>query len=118
MDQRNFTIGILSVTAVVMLVGLLVIGARPQIADASGMTVTQGDYTLVVGQLSATEELLYVIDTPVARMVTYSFDTARREIVMIEPQELGEMRERAAQAAAQQPPPAPGRGRPSGGRKP
>jgi hypothetical protein len=118
MDQKNFTIGILSVTAVVMLVGLLVIGTRPQHASASGMVVTQGDYVLVVGKLSATEEMVYVIDSPMGRMITYSFDTARRQIVLVEPQNLTEMREQAAKAAPQQPPANPPRPGARGGRKP
>ena len=80
MDPKNFTIGILSTTAVILLVGLLVIHNRPQPAYASGMNAQGGDYLLTTGQLQDSEELLYIIDARAQRMIVYRFDINRNQI--------------------------------------
>lgn len=111
MDNKNFAIGVLSVTAVMMLVGLIVISARPEPAYAAGMAVSSSDYVLVVGKLTGTEELLYVIDGPAQRMGVYGFDAARREIRLSDGVELGKYMEQAEAAAPKQPTNPPPKGR-------
>lgn len=83
-STQNLTIGILSTTATVLLVGLLVIGTRPQPADAFAMNASGGNYTLVTGQVQADEELLFVINAVEQRMIAYRFDTNKREIEVVE----------------------------------
>jgi hypothetical protein len=80
MDAKNFTIGILSTTAVILLVGLFVIHSRPEPSYASGMNAQGGDYLLTTGQLQDSEELLYVVDAQSRRMVVYRFDINRKQI--------------------------------------
>jgi hypothetical protein len=80
MDAKNFTIGILSTTAVILLVGLFVIHSRPEPSYASGMNAQGGDYLLTTGQLQDSEELLYVVDAQNRRMVVYRFDINRKQI--------------------------------------
>jgi len=84
MDSRNFTIGILSVTGVMLLTAVLVIGSRPPQAIASGMTAAGGDYSMTVGASTSTdEELLYVIDVRTGRLTVYRFDTNRPQIELV-----------------------------------
>ncbi len=110
MDSKNFTIGILSTTAVILLVGLVIINTRPEPASASGMTVTGGDYVLTVGSdISSDEELLYVVDAPEEKLVVYRFDGGRQQIEVVQGIDLGEMR--ADAGPSQQPGKKPTRGR-------
>ena len=104
MDSKNFAIGVLSTTAMILLVGLLIISTRPDPAYASGMTATSGNYSLTVGRISPAEEVLYVIDTSQEKLLTYSFDTGRRSIVPIQIIDLNQVRqETSTRTKGQQP---------------
>ena len=101
MDPKNFTIGILSTTAVILFVGLTIIHTRPEPAYAAGMTTTNGDYVLTVGIITINDrELVYVIDAPAEKLIAYGFDAGKRQIDVVEGISLADMRG----AAAQQPP--------------
>ena len=56
MDTKNFAIGVLSTTAVVLFVGLILIHTRPQPAYGNAMNAQGGDYVLITGQLQRNEE--------------------------------------------------------------
>ena len=115
MDSKNFAIGILSTTAVILLVGLVVVHTRPDPAFAAGMTTTSGDYVLTVGTATiGNEEVLYVIDAPAEKLIAYRFHGARREIEVVAGVDLKELRDAAA-AAGQ---PQPGQQRPGRTRRP
>jgi hypothetical protein len=102
MNSKNFTIGVLSTTAVILLVGIMVIHSRPLPVMASGVTATSGDYVLTVGTFTRNdEELVYVIDAPQARMVVYRFNTAKGRIERADAIDLAEMRKATSGAAAQ-----------------
>jgi hypothetical protein len=105
MDNRNFVIGILSTTAVMLLVGLIVVNTRPVPARADSMTVVSGDYVLTVGGLTQIDEdMLYVIDNPEAKMIVYRFDTRRGKIAIVQGIDLAEIR-KAAEEAGKSPAP-------------
>lgn len=111
MDTKNFAIGILSTTAVMLLVGVLIIASRPGPVFASGMTARGGDFTLTVGSdASGDEEFVYVIDAPTQRMLVYRFNSNRHEIEIVQGIELAELRARSARAPGRQT--RPQRGRP------
>ena len=80
MDSKNLAIGILSTTAVVLFVGLMLVSTRPTPVSASGQVDRGGDYVVASGSLWQREELLYVIDAQLNRMVTYKFDIDRNVI--------------------------------------
>lgn len=104
MDSRNFAIGILSTTAVILLVGLVIVHTRPNPVLASGMTTTSGDYVLTVGTTTIdNEEVVYVIDAPAEKLIAYRFDGARREIQIVDGVDLNELRGAATAAGQQQP---------------
>ena len=103
MDSKNFTIGILSTTAVILLVGLVVVNTRPDPAIAAGMTTTSGDYVLTVGTATiGNEEILYIIDAPAEKLIAYRFHGARREIEVVTGVDLKELRNASAAAGQQQ----------------
>ncbi len=81
MDSKNFTIGILSTTAVILFVGLIIISTQPEPAYASGMGDRGGDYIMLTGSMWEQEELLYVINTADEKMITYRYDMMANQIV-------------------------------------
>ena len=84
MDRRDFAIGILSTTAVILSITLVFLLRTPQAVHASGMGDRGGDYIMLSGQMWENEELLYVIDTASDRMITYRFDRRQGQIVVAE----------------------------------
>ena len=103
-DPRNFAIGVLSTTASILFVGLLLLQNQSQTASAAGMTTSGGNYILTVGRLNQTdEELLYLIDSGSDKLIAYRFDATRRSIEVFQGVDLGEIR-RAATPAGSDPP--------------
>lgn len=79
-SNKNFAIGVLSVTATILLVGLVLIHAQaPRAHAAAGAGIQSGDYMLVNGQFKADEELFYLIDAASEKLVVYRFDTRSRQ---------------------------------------
>lgn len=103
MDTKNFTIGVLSTTAAILFVGVLIVGSRPAVVHASGMTASGGAYSLTVGRLTSAEEMLYVIDAAGEKMLTFSFDSGRKSIKPIQAVSLAEVRKSAAGVQPAQP---------------
>lgn len=96
MDTRNFAIGILCVTATILLTGLLVIGTRPAPALADGMSVTGGDYVMLVGAYEQVdEEFVYLIDAPTERIIAYRFNAGRNQIEIVQGIDFGKIRQAA-----------------------
>ena len=91
MDSKNLAIGVLSTTAVILFVGLLVVQTRPEPAYAFGMNAQGGDYLLTTGQLQSSEELLYVIDARLQRLIIYRFDFNRQQIKLTEGRDLAKL---------------------------
>ncbi len=114
-DSRDFAIGVLSITAMILLVGVILVSLQPAPVRASGMTVSAGAYTLTVGQAaSVDEEFLYVLDGPAEKMIAYRFNTTRQMIDVVQGIDLSGLR---APAAGQSAKPA-GRRPPTRGRRP
>ncbi len=112
MDSKNFAIGILSTTAAILLVGLLIVNTQPEPVWASGMNASAGDYILTVGNdVSDDEELLYVIDTSAQKLIVYRFNGRQHEIEVVQGIDLAELRESATQS------PQPSRGKKPGSRR-
>ncbi|MFQ5490882.1 MAG: hypothetical protein ACE5GE_09195 [Phycisphaerae bacterium] len=80
MDSKNFAIGILSTTAVILLVGLLVVQTQPQSVQANSMNAQGGDYLLITGQLQRNQEVLYVVDGASQKMIVYQYEINRKTI--------------------------------------
>jgi hypothetical protein len=111
MDSRNFLIGLLSTTATILLVGVVVVMTRPAPTIAAGMTASGGDYILTVGtSTQIDEEFVYVVDTSAQTMLAYRFDGNRGEIEVVQGVDLSVLRAGSGNAPGGQTPP-PGRGR-------
>jgi hypothetical protein len=84
-DGQTFAIGVLSVTACVLFVGLLLLMVQPpQPAYAMAMNDRGGDYILCTQQLSTSTEAVIVIDAAAKRMIVYAFDYNNRTLEILE----------------------------------
>ena len=113
MDNKNFAIGVLGITTVIFLIGLMIVHTQPRAAFASaGPGVQSGDYVIANGRFLHTEEdLLYVIDSVAQRLIAYRFDVgSRQSFSPTDGIDLATLRDRASAADAQ-PQPQPRRGR-------
>ncbi len=96
MGSKDLTVGVLSITSVILLVGLAIIHTRPAPVLADGMTVARGDYIMTVGSSTQVdEELVYLIDLPEQKMIVYRFDAGRHQIDLVQGIDLAEMRKAA-----------------------
>ncbi len=127
MDQKNLAIGVLSVTAVVLLVGNVILHSVESPAFAAGMTTSGGDYILTVGRVQSSpaqfpEELLYVIDTVEGKLIAYSFDAQSKKMKITSQVDLKNMASKTGdeteKSPDQNPPVRPGQRQPTGKRQP
>lgn len=79
-DSKNLSIGVLSVTAMILLVGVIfaTLGGQSP-ALAIGQTDRGGDYIVVTGQFTQNSELIYVMDAATRQLNVYGYDTTRRQ---------------------------------------
>lgn len=85
LDRGDFLIGVLSITAAIFFVSLLLVQWMPAPALGSGMTTYGGGFVMTVGALTVgDEEIVYLIDTSSQKMATYRFDTAKNQIVILQ----------------------------------
>ena len=77
LDGKNFAIGILSITAVVLFVGVLLIGNTPRSAQAIGHLDRQDDYIMLTHQVSNARENVVVIDAAVKTAIVYEMRNMR-----------------------------------------
>lgn len=83
LDARTFAIGILSVTATVLFVGLLMLAnAKP--AYGIGMSDRAGDYIMVTMQISNSMEGVAILDAAAKRMNVYALEPNTKKIGIIE----------------------------------
>ena len=84
----HLAIGVLSTTAVILFVGLILLNAQPATVHASGMLDRGGDYIMLTGDLWEQEELVYVIDAGSNRMISYRYNKTNHQIEVGGGQEL------------------------------
>ncbi len=81
MDKQSYAIGCLSLSAVILLAGLFVVGAlETQRAEASDMLSSAGQYILLTGAVSTTNDLVYLIDTRKGVLAVYKLNETTHEI--------------------------------------
>ena len=104
MESKNFAIGVLSTTATVLLVGVVLLYSRPDDVRAGGMTTSGGRYVVTVGSLTqADEDLVYVLDTSAEKMIVYRFDGNRHQVEIVQGIDLSEVQRPSTPGAPQQP---------------
>ena len=86
MSTKDLAIGVLSVTAAILLTGLVIIHAvRPEPALAFGQNAAGGGYLVTTSQLNPDAELLLILDTAAAKMNVYAFNVQLGRVDMLQP---------------------------------
>jgi hypothetical protein len=104
-DSKSLAIGILSLSACVFFVGLILVTQTP--AQATGMNDRGGDYIMLTQQISNTSEAVVVIDAAAKRMLIYGFDYNTKSLEVIRGWSLDQLPKPQVPAA----PPGAGRGK-------
>ena len=81
MDKKHFTIGVLSLSAVMLLAANLI---QPRIAEAA-FVVKDNDYTAVTARTNKGGEALYILDNRTGMMVVMTYDVNRKAVVPVTP---------------------------------
>lgn len=80
-DGQTFAIGVLSVTACVLFVGLLFVSQQP--ALGFGMNDRGGDYIMLTQIVSSSAETVDVIDAAAKQMIIYQFSYNNKELEIL-----------------------------------
>ena len=78
-DKKSFAVGVLSLSAVVLFVGNLML---PETATGA-VAVKERDYTAVVGRTSRGGEALYLTDNRTGLLGVFNFDPGKRAITAV-----------------------------------
>lgn len=92
LDTQTFAIGVLSVTACVLFVGLVLAISQPKNAYAIGQSDRAGDYIMLTQQLTTSQEGVVVVDGAVDRLILYAFDFNNKRLEMLDGLELARLR--------------------------
>ncbi len=80
-NTANLKIGVLSITATILLVGLLLsLSWHDNQAHAIGQIDRGGDYLMMTGQFTENSELIYITDAAALRMNSYSWEPPTNEL--------------------------------------
>lgn len=77
MDKKTYTVGILSLTAVILFVANLLVPSRVQ-AD---FAIKDRSYQAVTARQQAGDEALYILDNQSGLMAVFSYDPGRKALV-------------------------------------
>jgi hypothetical protein len=80
-DGKTFAIGILSVTACILLVGLLLIMTQP--AYGIGQSDRGGDYIMLTQQLTNSQEGVVIIDAASRQMTLYALNGSNKQLQIL-----------------------------------
>ncbi len=89
MDRKDLAIGVLSVTAVMLLVSVVVVQTCAVPAQAAAVSVYSGPFTVVPGRVSRDSELIYVLDNVTQRFLAYAIDRRTGRLTIMDKAELG-----------------------------
>jgi hypothetical protein len=86
MNTKDFAIGVLTVTAVILLTALIIVQAvAPREARAFGQSESAGDYLVTTSQYNEYVELLMVFDTAQMKMNAYVFNPQTGQVELLQP---------------------------------
>ena len=83
-DSKMFAIGVLSVTACVLFVGLILVTVTPTPALGTGQIDRSGDYIMLTQQLSNSQEGVIIIDAASKQMSMYVLDVNQKKLRIFE----------------------------------
>jgi len=79
-DKKSFALGVLSLSAVMLLAAHLLM---PEPATASGVAIKERDYTAVTGRTTKGGEALYLTDNRTGLMGVFVYDSGKGAITPV-----------------------------------
>lgn len=83
LDPKLFGVGVLSITAVILFVGFLLLAMTPRPAVAESMNDRGGDFIMTTHRLFNNREGVMVMDAASKQMVLYLWEGGQRQINMV-----------------------------------
>jgi hypothetical protein len=83
LDTRTFAIGVLSITACILFVGLLMLTMQPPPAYGIGQTDRAGDYMMVTQQLTNSQEGVIIVDAASRQMTLYALNGSNKQLQVL-----------------------------------
>ena len=81
-DKNTFIGGILTLTAVILLVALVLVNSFNTNSAVADVTDRGGDYIMITGAVSNSTEELYVINLSTGRLNLYRMDINKKRLVI------------------------------------
>ena len=88
-ENKNLTIGVLAITATILLAALFITLSIPQPAMALGQHDRGGDYIMVTSQFTENSEVIFITDAAAKRMIMYSYEPTTRTLTLWDAIDLG-----------------------------
>jgi hypothetical protein len=76
MDKKTFTIGLLSLTAVLLFIAMLIMPPRA----SANFAIKDRDYQAVTATLTANDEALYILDNRSGLMACFSYNPNQKAL--------------------------------------
>jgi hypothetical protein len=90
MQRERFAIGVLSLTATILLVGVVLLAtSRP--AVGTGMNARGGDYVMATVQGTSSTDFILVTDAATQRMILYEYQLNRGRLEPAAAQEMSQL---------------------------
>ena len=77
MDRKSFTVGILSITALILVIANLVPMPQPAFG---GEAIKDRDYQVVTARVQTGGEGLYIMDNKTGQVAVFTWDTGARQV--------------------------------------
>lgn len=90
MDRNRFAIGVLSITATVLLVGVILLSAADPVRGI-GMNARGGDYVMTTVQSGSSTENLLVVDAAADRLILYQYNVTRQRLEPLAAQDIRQL---------------------------
>jgi hypothetical protein len=78
MKKQTYTIGILSITALMLFVANLMMPVQVE----GGFVMKDRDYQMITGRQQVGDEAIYVLDARTGLMAAFNYDPGRKAIVL------------------------------------
>jgi preprotein translocase subunit SecG len=102
MEKNRFAIGVLSITATVLLVGVILLSAsRP--VQGGGMNAQGGDYVMATVQASASTECILVVDAATSQLILYQYNLNSQRLEPLQKQDISLPSDRDASRGPRRP---------------
>jgi hypothetical protein len=90
-NAKNISIGVLTITAVILLVGIILVGSTAtKPAYAGNVSSYGGDFTVTIGRVTRDAELIYLVDNTTERLLVYGLNRKTGKSAILDKSELSQ----------------------------